>query len=559
VLLHPSPLSARVLDPLITCLSKNYTAIALDRAGFGNADRLDLQQPEVADYAEAFGEELDALGIASCTLYGSATGAVVAVEFARRHPRRVQALILENLPLVTDDEAKFMLDNYAPAYRADVSGSHVAYVWTVAHDINVFWPWSRRELAARRDVDMPELGDVHEAAVDLFRTGPEGKQAYNAVWRNRPAQALSELSVPTTILCRDDSVMVDHLGRYPVNPFIEIVQTPRDPQFVELWFSSPERIKAMIDAAGPSGPEPKFGSAASLHDRITRSYIDVAGGQVCIRRVGKAGGRPLVMIPRAPESGRSLESMALALSESRRVIVVDLPGLGESDALLELKPSIRSYGTTIFEALQNAGVTEFDLFGEGTASLVALEMAICDSARVGHLILDGLPLFDAGARREMESNYRKCAELLVPRWDGAHLHAAWHFLRERSLYSPWYKRSRESIRWKEPLSAAELHVQFVDMIGRAGSLSAVYRAALHYNAQAQLATVRIPTMLSDADLELGFKSRSACGLRGLHFGACLRLEGALRSLPNARLDPRISLPTRQFKTLISLLDWICSP
>lgn len=70
-------------------LAGAFTVFALDRAGYGNSEPLELDTPELPDYADALGLELDALGIDSTILYGNSTGSAVALEFARKTVRPV--------------------------------------------------------------------------------------------------------------------------------------------------------------------------------------------------------------------------------------------------------------------------------------------------------------------------------------------------------------------------------------------------------------------------------------------------------------------------------------
>ena len=282
VLLHPAPLSSRIFDPLIEELAGSCTVFALDRAGFGLSELLDHPRPEIGDYADALRDELDAIGIDTAFFYGSATGSVVGTEFARRYPERVESIVLENLPLVTDEQAAYMIEHYAPRFEPLWEGGHLPYLWTVAHDIACYWPWSRREVAARRDVDMPFLDDIRLTFLDLLLIGPEGHLAYDAVWRYRPAPALRELTVPTTILCLHADDPDPHEGFR----FLEEAYRATDPEYSGrvtvpvLWDVEQRRIVnnesseiiRMLDAWSDEGP--------ALYPERLRAEIDEVNERV---------------------------------------------------------------------------------------------------------------------------------------------------------------------------------------------------------------------------------------------------------------------------------------
>ena len=393
VLLHPAPLSSRIFDPLLTALAGDYTVFALDRAGFGLSELLDCERPEIADYADALRDELDAIGIGTAAFYGSATGSVVGTEFARRYPERIESLILENLPLVTEEEAAYMIEHYAPRFRPLWEGGHIPYLWTVAHDIHAYWPWSRREVAARRDVDLPALDQIRQTFLDLLLIGEAGHLAYDAVWRNRPGVALRELTLPTTVLCREDSVMTTYLDKYPTSDTLRVQVTPRDPEFTELWHSHPRIIKALIDERRPLGVAPAPRDPGTIPGRVARSYVTVTGGRLCVRRLEEASGRPLVLLAGPPGCGRGLEPLLRELGQARPVVAIDLPGVGDSDALGARSASVSGQAAAVVEALAALGFTEFDLLGEGLATPLAVEIAACAPTRPHSLVLfGGVPL-----------------------------------------------------------------------------------------------------------------------------------------------------------------------
>ena len=74
---------------LLEQLSDTFTMIALDTPGYGGSDPLlEPEQPEIPDYAAAVIETVDALGLERFGVYGTHTGALLALEVARMRPDR---------------------------------------------------------------------------------------------------------------------------------------------------------------------------------------------------------------------------------------------------------------------------------------------------------------------------------------------------------------------------------------------------------------------------------------------------------------------------------------
>ena len=116
VMLHPSPSCSGSLTGTIDVFAKAFTAIALDTPGYGLSDLLPMEQPEIPDFAEALAETLDALGIERCGVFGSHTGASIAIEFIRRYPERASITVFDGYPGYTDDYRADMLESYLPPY-----------------------------------------------------------------------------------------------------------------------------------------------------------------------------------------------------------------------------------------------------------------------------------------------------------------------------------------------------------------------------------------------------------------------------------------------------------
>lgn len=94
VLLHGFPLSNHMWEPQRTALRTECRLVLPDLRGHGGTSNFD-GTPSLDQMADDVGLLLDALGISEpVVLGGLSMGGYVALAFARRHPRRLRALVL---------------------------------------------------------------------------------------------------------------------------------------------------------------------------------------------------------------------------------------------------------------------------------------------------------------------------------------------------------------------------------------------------------------------------------------------------------------------------------
>ncbi|MEZ5102222.1 MAG: alpha/beta fold hydrolase [Thermoleophilia bacterium] len=434
VMLHESPRSSLALARLASDLADRCTAIALDTPGYGGSAPLDLPQPEIADFADALVATLDALGLDRVGLYGAHTGAQIVLETAARHPGRIAVAIMDGLPVFTAEEQEEFLARYLPELVPQPDGSHLVWAWNRFRDQHVFWPWYRREQAARMPARVPSARFLHEGALDILRSG-DYRIAYAAAFRYDPLPALAALRVPASIVARGGDALADHLPRLPGLPACcasERLPGPRDGFVAGI-------LRHLEPALGlPAAPPPP--SAGSVVGGIERRTVSTAGGQLLVRSAGPDGGRPVVLLPGTPGGALPLEPLVAALAPARRALALDLPGHGDSDPLPAAEPALADYARAIAEALDRLVVRELDLYGTGTGAAIAVETALHLGARVQGLVLDGLALPDDDARDDLLAHGFPD---LAPRWDGTHLLTAWQLVRDSCLWSPWYDRRPE--------------------------------------------------------------------------------------------------------------------
>ena len=464
VLLHPAPGSSFALDPLIEKLAADRTVIALDAPGAGESAGLGLAEPTCGDYSDALEETLEWLGLGRVDLYGSHTGAAMALDFARRHPRRVDRLVLNALALFTPDERADLMANYTPSLEPRWDGSHLVTAWALRRDMLMFWPWYRRTPEARRKADMPSVEVLHDKVVDLLRAGPLYWQIYHASFRYDPSEALAGPAAPTMITAGPGDPLASHLERCPEpaeGVQVELRRTDDRGELADLIrsFLADPRSR-LADAPSPRRADPPPGA-------VRRGYVSTSAGQMLVRRGSGRGagqGRPLLLLQASPPgSSASLEPLMLAMGTDRTVLALDTPGNGDS-APFPGDPDRLEMGDLarlVAEVCDAEGRGGYDVYGNHTGAVLGMQLAVERPDLVRRLILDGIPLYTPEESRGFIDHYQPP---MTPTWDGAHLIWAWNYLRDVLLWWPFYRRTAAAARIGDFAPAEDIHHSLVEFL-----------------------------------------------------------------------------------------------
>ncbi len=212
LLLHPSPLSSAALLPQLQILAPLARCIAWDTPGYGASDPLpqSWQQDSLTPYVAAVSGFLDALGLDQALIYGSATGAQIAIEFSKTHPERCSGLLLENVALFSEEECAQIVDGYFPDLTPRADGGHLADLWNMARRSTRYFPWNADDGEATRRSGYPDPAIINGAVRDYLSAGTDYARAYRAAFNNERLEGLQAVQTPTRILLWDDGM----LGKY---------------------------------------------------------------------------------------------------------------------------------------------------------------------------------------------------------------------------------------------------------------------------------------------------------------------------------------------------------
>jgi len=201
-----------------------------------------------------------------------------------------------------------------------------------------------------------------------------------------------------------------------------------------------ERIEAALRAL------PAAGSAAALPAIVAgveEGFFDLPNGQIMYRSAGAGASTPLLILHDAPGSGAALEGLFRSTARRRRVIVPDLPGCGESDALGVGQPSLAEYADAVARLIADRGMGTVAVYGVGFGAALALELNRRYPERVVAIRLTGL-LRDRGASRK--AMIGRLAPPITLQADGSHWYRTWLMLRDSLVHWPWYDRDPASLR-----------------------------------------------------------------------------------------------------------------
>ena len=199
LMLHASPASSNALVPLIVGLGEGRQCYAPDTLGFGDSSPPLQETPEAADYAAVDIDLLDALGLSTVDVYGSHTGAHIAVELAIAAPERVRRIILDGIALFEPAEKARVLEHYAPAIKPDVIGSQLNWAWHFVRDQAVYFPYFDRDAEHLRGVGMVSPEALHFVTVDVLKALTTYHLGYRAAFRHADRERLPRVGHRTLV------------------------------------------------------------------------------------------------------------------------------------------------------------------------------------------------------------------------------------------------------------------------------------------------------------------------------------------------------------------------
>ena len=193
VLLHESPQSSNIFESTLPLLGNHLRTYAFDTPGYGLSDPPPVAQ-EIPDYAKAILEMIDSLGLKKFAIFGSHTGASLALRVALEAPERVTHTIFQGMPAYLPKKRQARIDSWAPPMELAADGSHFQYAWERFRRI---W-WGE-----------PSLELLTLAVINMASNHERYGWAYNAAFHYDPVPDLPKLGCPTLFITPEHDLLAE--------------------------------------------------------------------------------------------------------------------------------------------------------------------------------------------------------------------------------------------------------------------------------------------------------------------------------------------------------------
>jgi pimeloyl-ACP methyl ester carboxylesterase len=416
--LHSSPRSSVSVLPVIDALSGTYRVIAPDTPGYGLSDPLPSDVPTLNDFTGAIAAFLDCCGVQRAALYGTHTGAALALAFAERYPARVTALALDGVSTFTQAEVADFTSLYLTPYKPSWDGAHVMALWSRVKDLFTWFPWHDRTAACRLAQDPANIDALQQSALGFLQAGPHYAKAYALAAALEPNPILRKLSVPKTIFARPDDLIASHLDRIDATACM-IVRLDRRP---ESWSAA---LAAAIGAGSISA------SHATSRNSDGNSYlIRIGDGFLHAKLAGPKDAPVRLLLPDLPGDLSAMFARERAARPLEQLLAVSPPGCGHSDPLAA-ETGLESVILALHAAWQALDIdAPKSCLAQGASSLLARVW----SRHVGwqmDIETENEPVW---IRQPKMLPTQSLLEVRAPDWHGTHLIGAWFELRDLALY-----------------------------------------------------------------------------------------------------------------------------
>lgn len=245
VMFHGSPTSSLTFAPLIQSFARSRHVFAPDTVGQGDSCGPASMTEEMPYFADAALRVLDSMGINKFDLYGTHTGAAIAVETAIAAPERVNRLILDGVKAGKQEWSGDYADHLDRSYLIDTDGSQFMATWNALKNVMLFWPPDRREPEFLRPCGLPPADKLHDMVLDALKSIRTNHVPYRAAILYNADKRLPLISVPTLLTCAGWDMLLDDME--PAAALIPGAETKPHPHSNPETHATAEEVKALAD------------------------------------------------------------------------------------------------------------------------------------------------------------------------------------------------------------------------------------------------------------------------------------------------------------------------
>ena len=274
VLLHESPRSSTSLLPLLSHLSQHFCCIAFDTPGYGASQPLPDGKDSLNDFAKVLRDAINALGLQDFGLYGTHTGAAIALELAELMPERVTALLLDGLAMFSAEEQQSFFQHYLICHEPQWDGSHLNQIWSRILDQTTFFPFYSRTPSTRLERPNADLNFMLRTCIGFLESGNAYQVGYRAAIAFDPKPVLSRIDIPCRIHAKEHDLLASHLKRASSLPTRVTLCAEPLPQ--DDWLKATKAWLSEFPA--------RTDSATRLPQHHNRRFIATLAGPVFVAR-----------------------------------------------------------------------------------------------------------------------------------------------------------------------------------------------------------------------------------------------------------------------------------
>jgi pimeloyl-ACP methyl ester carboxylesterase len=491
VMLHGSPGDSQMLEHEIAAAAESFSVFALDTPGFGFSEALPGETLRVRDLAAATAEALGALNLPPCRVYGSHTGAAIAIELGLGWPHLVSGLVMEGLPAFTQDEIDLLFRGYFAPMIPDPLGGHLTSTWMRFRDQFTWFPWPSRDVTRLNPYGRPEPQNIHLWVSMFYRSCRSYGPAYRAAsfYGQGALRAAAALRVPAIYTATITDMLHPHLARLPpLQPNQSVLPLPGE---AEGKYATLVTYLRQLPSGGETPPP--LAETPVGHDPALM-FLATPHGRTLLRCYGNPAAPALIIAHDSPGSGLSAESLARQLAEDFYILVPDLPGCGESTAPAG-SPSVLRQAAGVLTAIADClAIPRFAVLGTASGAAVAAQLASIDDGRLHAVLIDNPPSPDAAIADAIAPDLA-----LTP--EGSHWITAWLMVRDSQIYAPWFDGSVAAQRHSQGnFDAQWLHDQTCGIMAARTTYHLLPREAWRFDVQAALHQASVPVhILPDGD------------------------------------------------------------
>ncbi len=227
ILMHASPRNSVMFEPLMPLFPATQHVIAIDTPGYGYSHPLPQPAKVIADYLPTLRKFFHHIAGTSFKLYGSATGAQLALGYANHFAADVRHLLLDNAAHFDDAYRDSIIDRYFIDISPTADGSHLSRLWQLSRQSLKYFPWfeTNKEHEFRATEPTPE--EIQSLVNEYLLCGPRYAEAYIAAFKHERVEHYQSLKVPTTLFRWKGSLLlkqIDHLLTHPMPSCMKVVE-----------------------------------------------------------------------------------------------------------------------------------------------------------------------------------------------------------------------------------------------------------------------------------------------------------------------------------------------